>query len=103
MNKELRFDWPSGHLLHACEIESALEDGWYPAIWLRCVKIGAEEKPTLGSGHDRTEIGLEPVAIVDLEMSFDPDINLSRKRRQGAVRRNLPNVPGAGRGRHEPG
>ena len=56
------------------EIESALEKGCYPAIWLRCVQIGAEEKPTLVSGHDRTGIGLEPVVIVHLEMSFDPDI-----------------------------
>ena len=56
------------------EIESTLEEGCYPAIWLRCVQIGAEEEPTLVSGHDRTEIGLEPLVIVHLEMSFDPDI-----------------------------
>ena len=78
------------------EIESALEDGCYPAIWLRCVQIGAEEEPTLVSGHDRTEIGLKPIAIVHLEMSFDPDIQPLQDTTAGS--RQAPFAESGGRG-----
>ena len=56
------------------EIKSALPGGDYPATWLRCVQIGAEEVPTLISSHDRTGMGLEPIAIIHRKMSFDADI-----------------------------
>ena len=81
------------------EIESALEEGCYPAIWLRCVQIGAEEEPTLVSGHDRTEIGLEPMAIAHLEMSFDPDIQPFQDAMAGSGQTQVAERGGGGSGK----
>ena len=66
------------------EIKSALQGGDYPATWLRCVQIGVEEVPTLVSGHDRTSMGLGPIAILHLKMSFDADIQILKDTTAGS-------------------
>ena len=56
------------------EIRRGLAVGCYPSSWLQCVQVEGERVPALVSGHDRSDLGLEPIAIIHMEMSFDVDM-----------------------------
>lgn len=56
------------------EIRTGLAVGCYPASWLQCVQVEGERVPALVSSHDRSALGLEPIAIIHMEMNFDADM-----------------------------